>query len=122
MGIYSILFNFRTQFTYGYFTEDDMNNRDYMDNFLSPIYPILGAGFDIHANEYLTAYISPLTSKSTIVLDDSLSQVGVFGVDAGQKFRIDKRFRLYKSFLSLCLFLNKFIMFLFSKPENVNFK
>ena len=109
---YSILFNFRTQFTYGYFTEDDMNNRNYMDNFLSPIYPILGAGFDIHANEYLTAYISPLTSKSTIVLDDSLSQVGVFGVDAGQKFRIEAGFYANILFRHDSLFNNKNLSFM----------
>ena len=84
---YSFLFNFRTQFTYGYFTEDDMMNQNYMDNFFAPVYPITGFGFDIHANDYLTAYLSPITVKSTIVLDDSLSQVGVFGVNPGQKFR-----------------------------------
>ena len=84
---YSFLFNFRTQFTYGYYTEEDMQNQNYMDNFFAPVYPITGFGFDIHANDYLTAYLSPITIKSTIVLDDSLSQVGVFGVNAGQKFR-----------------------------------
>ena len=84
---YSFLFNFRTQFTFGYYTEDDMLNQNYMDNFFAPVYPITGFGFDIHANDYLTAYLSPITIKSTIVLDDSLSQVGVFGVNAGQNFR-----------------------------------
>ena len=62
-------------------------NQNYMDNFFAPVYPITGFGFDIHANDYLTAYLSPITIKSTIVLDDSLSQVGVFGVNAGEKFR-----------------------------------
>ncbi|MEC7004646.1 MAG: DUF3078 domain-containing protein [Bacteroidota bacterium] len=68
---YSFLFNFRTQFTFGYYTEDDMLNQNYMDNFFAPVYPITGFGFDIHANDYLTAYLSPITIKSTIVLDDS---------------------------------------------------
>ena len=77
---YSFLINFRTQFTKGYYTEFDLENDNYMDNFLSPIYPIAGFGFDYHANNRLTAYVSPITMKSTIVIDDSLKNVGVFGL------------------------------------------
>ena len=58
-----------------------------MDKFLSPVYPIAGLGFDYHANNRLTCYVSPLTMKSTIVLDSSLSSQGVFGLNPGQKLR-----------------------------------
>ena len=60
-----------------------------MDNFLSPIYPIVGFGFDYHASNHLTVDISPFTAKSTIVLDDSLSSIGVFGLNPNQKARTE---------------------------------
>ncbi len=126
---YSILFNFRTQFTYGYFTEEDMLNKNYMDNFFAPVYPITGFGFDYHANNYLTAYFSPLTIKSTIVLDDSLSRVGVFGLKPGQKFRneagtyVNFLFRhdslFHNKKLSLMTDLSLFSNYL-NKPGNID--
>ena len=86
---YSFLIDVRSQFTYGYYTESDRLNNFYMDNFLSPIYPIFAFGFDYHASNHLTIDVSPFTAKSTIVLDDSLSNVGVFGLNANQKVRTE---------------------------------
>ena len=86
---YSLLIDVRTQFTYGYYTEIDRVNNNYMDNFLSPVYPILGLGFDYHASNHLTVDVSPFTVKSTIVKDDSLSKIGVFGLQPGQNFRTE---------------------------------
>jgi len=90
---YSFLVNFRTQFIKGYYSEYDLQNKSYMDNFLSPIYPIVGFGFDYHLNNRLTAYVSPVTAKSTLVLDDSLKRVGVFGlIPADSGFRTEAGF------------------------------
>jgi hypothetical protein len=90
---YSFLVNFRTQFIKGYYSEYDLQNKTYMDNFLSPVYPIVGFGFDYHANDRLTAYVSPITAKSTLVLDDSLKKVGVFGlIPADSGFRTEAGF------------------------------
>ena len=86
---YSFLIDVRTQFTYGYYTEIDRANNNYMDNFLSPIYPIAGFGFDYHASNHLTVDVSPFTVKSTIVKDDSLSKIGVFGLEPGENFRTE---------------------------------
>ncbi len=86
---YGFLIDIRSQFTYGYYTEVDKDSSNYMDNFLSPVYPILGLGFDYHASNHLTVDVSPLTVKSTIVLDDSLSDIGVFGLDPKQKIRTE---------------------------------
>ena len=86
---YSFLIDIRSQFTYGYYTEADRLNNNYMDNFLSPIYPIFGFGFDYHASNYLTIDVSPFTAKSTIVLDDSLSSIGVFGLNPNEKYRTE---------------------------------
>ena len=86
---YSFLIDVRTQFTYGYYTEIDRANNNYMDNFLSPIYPIAGLGLDYHASNHLTVDVSPFTVKSTIVKDDSLSKIGVFGLQPGENFRTE---------------------------------
>ena len=86
---YTFLIDVRTQFTYGYYTEVDRANNKYMDNFLSPIYPIFGLGLDYHASNHLTLDVSPFTAKSTIVKDDSLSQIGVFGLQPGENFRTE---------------------------------
>ena len=86
---YSFLVDVRTQFTYGYYTEIDRENNNYMDNFLSPVYPIVGLGFDYHASNHLTVDVSPFTVKSTIVKDDSLSKIGVFGLKPGENFRTE---------------------------------
>ena len=86
---YSFLIDVRSQFTYGYYTEYDRLNNFYMDNFLSPIYPIFGFGFDYHVNNHLTVDVSPFTAKSTIVLDDSLSRIGVFGLEPNEKYRYE---------------------------------
>ena len=45
---YSFLIDIRSQFTYGYYTESDRSANNYMDNFLSPIYPIVGFGFEFY--------------------------------------------------------------------------
>ena len=86
---YSFLIDVRTQFTYGYYTEIDRANNNYMDNFLSPVYPIAGLGLDYHASNHLTVDVSPFTVKSTIVKDDSLSKIGVFGLKPGENFRTE---------------------------------
>ena len=86
---YSFLIDVRSQFTYGYYTEYDRLNNFYMDNFLSPVYPIFAFGFDYHASNNLTIDVSPFTAKSTIVLDDSLSRIGVFGLEPNEKYRYE---------------------------------
>ena len=86
---YTFLIDIRSQFTYGYYTEADRSANNYMDNFLSPIYPIFGFGFDYHASNHLNFDLSPFTAKSTIVIDDSLSQIGVFGLKPNEKIRTE---------------------------------
>ena len=89
---YSFLLNFRTQFYKGFYSDYDRDNDKYMDKLLSPIYPITGLGLDYHANNHLTCYVSPMTIKSTIVLDSTLSSQGVFGLNPGQRVRTEAGF------------------------------
>ena len=77
------LFNFRSQLFDGYSFSG--TNANFTSSFLSPAYVILSAGFDYKPNNELSVFFSPLTSRSTIVLNSKLSQQGKYGVVAGNK-------------------------------------
>lgn len=78
-------FNFRTQFTDGYKKPED---EDPISRFFAPAYFHLGVGSQYNLKEDLfSVYMSPLTLKSTYVLDDKLSEEGAFGVKPGERSR-----------------------------------
>jgi hypothetical protein len=81
---YTALFNFRTQFAPGY---NYPNTDIVISDFLAPAYLTFALGMDYKPNDNLTAFISPLTMRSTIVNDEYLSGIGAFGVDPGKKIR-----------------------------------
>jgi hypothetical protein len=82
---YAALVNFKTQFTEGFNYPDPIP----ISSFLAPGYLLAAIGIDYKPNKYFSAFIAPLTSKSTIVNNDSLSLVGAFGVDPGKSTRIE---------------------------------
>jgi hypothetical protein len=83
---YSALFNFRSQFDVGYKSATD---RTVISRFLAPAYLIGAIGMDFKPNKFLSAFISPVTGKSTIVRDTLLSKAGAFGVGKGQTVRYE---------------------------------
>lgn len=82
---YSALLDFKTQFDYGF--SDTPENTNKVSEFMSPGYLNLSLGMDYKPNDNFSLYISPVTSKMTIVLDDSLSLAGAYGVDEGKNLR-----------------------------------
>ncbi|VXB58673.1 DUF3078 domain-containing protein [Maribacter litoralis] len=76
---YSVQLNFNTQFSNGYKYPD----RDTpISRFMAPGYLLFGAGTSyITKDEKFNLYLSPLTQKSTFVLDQDLADSGAFGVD-----------------------------------------
>ncbi|MDT0676574.1 DUF3078 domain-containing protein [Autumnicola musiva] len=75
---YSAQLDFNTQFSNGYKYPDKTNP---ISKFMAPAYLFLGVGAEYsHPEEELTVYISPLTQKSTFVLDQRLANEGMFGV------------------------------------------
>ncbi len=82
---YSALLDFKTQFDNGF--SDTPENTNKVSEFMSPGYLNLSLGMDYKPNDNFSIYISPVTSKMTIVLDDSLSLVGAYGVDEGKNLR-----------------------------------
>jgi len=82
---YSIKFNFKSQFTEGFRYPDRSTP---ISRFFAPGYLFLGIGsqYEIKQRRF-SMYISPITLKSTFVLDDDLSNDGAFGVIKGRKAR-----------------------------------
>jgi len=76
------LFNFRSQFFDGYTYPS--SEGVFSSSFLSPAYVILSAGFDYKASEKLSVFVSPLTSKWVIVMNNFLSKNAAYGVDSGK--------------------------------------
>jgi len=82
---YSVKFNFNTQFTKGFRYPDTSTP---ISKLFAPAYLFLGVGtqYEIKQRRF-SMYISPITLKSTFVLDDALSNDGAFGVVKGEKAR-----------------------------------
>ena len=76
---HSAKFNFNSQFTNGY---NYPNVAFPISKPFAPAYTFLGVGAEYFNKEKkITIYISPLTMKNTLVLDQQLANQGAFGVD-----------------------------------------
>jgi len=76
---YAGLVNFKTQMTAGY-NYPDVTTK--ISDLLAPAYILAAAGMDFHPSDKLTAFIAPITSKNTLVNNQSLADAGAFGVEA----------------------------------------
>lgn len=75
---YSAKFNFNTQFTNGY---SYPNKEVAISRAFAPAYFFIGLGADkMDKKKNYSYYISPFTSKITLVLDQELANQGAFGV------------------------------------------
>ena len=79
---YSAKVNFNTQFSNGYKYPDRTAP---ISRFMAPGYAFLGAGTSyITPDQKFNLYISPVTQKSTFVLDQDLADKGAFGVQKAE--------------------------------------
>ncbi|MCX7548255.1 DUF3078 domain-containing protein [Xanthomarina sp. F1114] len=75
---YSAKFNFKSQFSEGYNYPDETN---VLSKFMAPGYLFIGGGIEYGRNiDEFSLYFSPLTMKTTFVLDEKLANAGAFGV------------------------------------------
>jgi Protein of unknown function (DUF3078). len=81
---FSALLNFKTQFTKGYNYPDTDH---YISTFMAPAYGDLALGFTYKPSPKYTFFLSPLAERATFVLNDSLSNIGAFGIDPGKKVK-----------------------------------
>jgi hypothetical protein len=80
---YAALLNFRTQFSAGYnYVNDSTKTR--ISDLLAPAYLLGAVGLNYQPNAHFNAFLAPFTGKITFVMNDSLSSIGAFGVEAGK--------------------------------------
>lgn len=86
----SALLDVRTQFTDGFnYDRVDSATGDFevISRFLAPGYVTLGLGATWKPADYLEILVAPVSNRAIIVMDDSLSARGAYGVEPGEKFR-----------------------------------
>lgn len=81
---YSAFFNFRSQFAKGY--DYGKTPKVFISEFMAPAYVTLALGAEYKPHDNFFVLISPITGKSTIVLNKDLRNAGAFGVEPGSKF------------------------------------
>ena len=89
----SAIVDFRTQFDEGLNEENVVISR-----FMSPGFLLGNLGLTYKYKTIFTATFSPLSSKSTFLMDDSLSTAGAYGVDPGKNFRFQGGINFASSF------------------------
>jgi len=77
---------FKTQFADGFTYPNDSIA---VSKFMAPGYLNLALGTDYIKDANFSIFGSPFAAKTTFVLDDSLSQIGAFGVDEGERMRYE---------------------------------
>jgi len=82
------LLNFRTQFFKGY-EYPNANTANLTSDFLAPAYVLLSLGFDYKPVKDLSIFVSPITSRTVIVNDKTLSAKGMYGVEPGKNSVFD---------------------------------
>ncbi len=83
---YSLLFNAKTQITNGY---DAEITDSLISAFAAPMFIVLSAGMDYKPSGVFSAHLSPLSGKTTIVGNSSLSDAGRYGVNPGENIRFE---------------------------------
>jgi hypothetical protein len=63
---------------------------------MAPAYVLFSPGLDFKPNDQLSVFVSPVTARYVIVMDDYLAAQGAFGVDTGK--HVKSEFGAYFSF------------------------
>ena len=83
---YSAMFSFKTQMTDG---KHESNRDSVISRFLAPGYILTSLGMDYKQGDVFSLLLAPVTGKLTMVFDDTFSDEGRFGVDPGEKIRLE---------------------------------
>jgi hypothetical protein len=119
------LFNFRSQLFDGYSFSGSKST--FISSFFAPAYMIISAGLDYKPDNNFSLFFSPLTSRTTLVLNKKLSNLGKYGVDTGRM--VNRETGLFvtvnysKVIASNINYRGRadFFSNYYDKPENVNF-
>ena len=83
---YTLMADLNTQFAKGYNYPDKSH---YISNFFAPAYSNVALGMEYRPKSNYSIFLSPASTKMTFVCDDYLSDLGSFGVDPGDHFKIE---------------------------------
>jgi hypothetical protein len=75
---YTALLNFKTQFAQGF---NYPNDSVMISDFMAPAYLTIALGMDYKPADYFSLFIAPVTGKITFVNNQTLANLGAFGVD-----------------------------------------
>ncbi len=92
---YSALFNLKTQFDQGF--KDPQKEDEIVSSFMAPGYISFSLGMDYKPNKDFSLFLSPISTKTTAVLDDSVDEVQ-YGLDSSKTFRSELGAYLSMSF------------------------
>ncbi len=77
---YSTLLTLNTQMFPGWAATDIFHENSHISNFLAQGFGYLSVGIDYKPNDNLSFYFSPITAKYTIVREQRLADLGLYGV------------------------------------------
>lgn len=83
---YTLMGDLNTQFAKGY---DYLDKEHQISNFFAPAYSNIALGMEWRPKSNYSLLLSPVSTKMTFVTDDYLSDLGAFGVDPGDHFKIE---------------------------------
>ena len=83
---YTLMGDLNTQFAKGY---DYPDKEHQISNFFAPAYSNIALGMEWRPKSNYSLLLSPVSTKMTFVTDDYLSDLGAFGVDTGDHFKIE---------------------------------
>lgn len=83
---YTLMGDLNTQFAKGY---DYPDKEHQISNFFAPAYSNIALGMEWRPKSNYSLLLSPVSTKMTFVTDDNLSDLGAFGVDPGDHFKIE---------------------------------
>lgn len=81
---YSVLFSLNTQMFPGYEATDVLRRNNHVSNFLAQGFGYLSLGIDYKPSSYFSIYFSPITAKYTIVREQRLADMGLYGMEPAQ--------------------------------------
>ena len=83
---YTLMGDLNTQFAKGY---DYPDKEHQISNFFAPAYSNIALGMEWRPKSNYSLLLSTVSTKMTFVTDDYLSDLGAFGVDPGDHFKIE---------------------------------
>ena len=121
---WAAMFTFKTQWDAGY--DYSQTPSPLISDPFAPAYIITGIGIDYKPSDAFSAYISPVTNKTTIVDNERLSALGAFGVEPGEMIRYEiggfVKFQYSKEVLKNVKLTSKLDLFsnYLNNPQNID--